>query len=150
MCLFITIYHLFNPHLCLTKDVGLQDNGCVSEIRCANKLLLPWHAKQNINLIYNFSICCIFTLWSWPCKSPLGSCLSLLQDSCFPKTSLCLSFSSSHYQMACVSLFYLILKLWEFVSKIRSKERLRSLYSLLVLSVTYLSNFICKNIKRKQ
>lgn len=70
MCLFITIYDLFNPHLCLTKDVGLQDNGCVSEIRCANKLLLPWHAKQNINLIYNFSICCIFTLWSWPCRAP--------------------------------------------------------------------------------
>lgn len=62
--------------LCLTSDVGpwgKQPGFEVSEIRCADKLVLPWGAtKQPITQTrtHTLSICCTFSLWSWPRGAP--------------------------------------------------------------------------------
>lgn len=62
--------------LCLTSDVGpwgKRPGVEVSEIRCADKLVLPWGAtKQPITQTrtHTLSICCTFSLWSWPRGAP--------------------------------------------------------------------------------
>lgn len=68
----------FSSHFCLSFCLcgterlfcGKSSGVKVSEIRCADKLVLLWGAtKQPIThtCTHTLRICCTFSLWSWPC-----------------------------------------------------------------------------------